>query len=106
MASNGINLQLVCSLVGFSQCLSVSQQCFPLTINQHQPGLSAQKPTSEQTEYCCQAKHIVIIMPSYGTFTCTLYLPAVLNIFSFLITPYDTMHLAGVELVTVSSLLA
>jgi hypothetical protein len=32
---------------------------------------------------------IVIIMPSYGTFTCTLYLPVVLNIFNFLITPYD-----------------
>jgi len=36
------------SLVGFSQDLSASQQCFPLTPNQHQPGLSAQKPTSEQ----------------------------------------------------------
>jgi len=39
-----------CSLVGFSQGLSASQQCFPLTTNQHQPGLSAQKPTSEQAE--------------------------------------------------------
>jgi hypothetical protein len=45
---------------------------------------------------------IVIIMPSYGTFTCTLYLRVVLNIFSFLITPYDTFLL---ELVTVSSLM-
>ena len=25
-------------------------QCFPLTTNQHQPGLSAPKPTSEQAE--------------------------------------------------------
>ena len=30
-----------CSLVGFSQDLSVNQQCFPLTTNQHQPSLSA-----------------------------------------------------------------
>ena len=37
-----------CSLVGFSQGLSVSQPCFPLTTNQHQRGLSAHKPTSEQ----------------------------------------------------------
>jgi len=36
------------SLVGFSQGLSASQYCFLLTINQHQPGLSAQKPTIEQ----------------------------------------------------------
>jgi len=40
-----------CSLVGFSQGLSVSQQCFSLTTNQHQSGLSAQKHTSEQAEY-------------------------------------------------------
>ena len=37
-----------CSLVGFSQDLSAMIQCFPLTANQHQPGLSTQKPTNEQ----------------------------------------------------------
>jgi len=37
-----------CSLVGFSQGLSASQQCFSLTTSQHQLGLSAQKPTNEQ----------------------------------------------------------
>jgi len=37
-----------CSFVGFSQSLSANQQCFPLTTNQHQPDLSAQKSTSEQ----------------------------------------------------------
>ena len=42
--------QLVCSFIGFSQDLSVSQQCFSLTINQHQSDLSAQKPTSEQVK--------------------------------------------------------
>ena len=36
-----------CSLVGFSQGLSAMIQCFPLTTNQHQSDLSAQKPTSE-----------------------------------------------------------
>jgi len=40
-----------CSLVGFSQGLSASQQCFSLTTNQHQPGLSAQKPTSEHAHW-------------------------------------------------------
>jgi len=42
--------QSACSFVGFSQGLSASQQYFPLTTNQHQPGLSAQKLTSEQAE--------------------------------------------------------
>jgi len=36
------------SFIGFSQSLSASQQCFLLTTDQHQPGLSAQKPTNEQ----------------------------------------------------------
>jgi len=36
-----------CSLIGFRQSLSASQQCFSLTTNPHQPNLSAQKPTSE-----------------------------------------------------------
>ena len=44
-------LYTACLLVGFSQDLSTSQQCFPLTTNQHQPGLSAQKPTSEKAVY-------------------------------------------------------
>ena len=48
---NRDNKESVCSLVGFSQGLSASQQCFSLTTNQHQPGLSFQKPTSEQAEY-------------------------------------------------------
>jgi len=39
-----------CSLVGFSQGLSAIVQYFPLTTNQHQPSLSAQKPTSEQPD--------------------------------------------------------
>jgi len=39
-----------CSLVGFSQGLSVMVQCFSLTTNQHQLGLSAQKPTSEHAD--------------------------------------------------------
>jgi len=42
--------QPACSLVDFSQSLSISQQCFSLTTNQHQPNLSAQKPTSEQAQ--------------------------------------------------------
>ena len=42
--------QAACSLVGFSHGLSASQQCFSLTTNQHQPGLSAQKLTNEHTE--------------------------------------------------------
>ena len=37
-----------CSLVSFSQGLSVMIQCFFLTTNQHQSDLSAQKPTNEQ----------------------------------------------------------
>ena len=44
-------VQSVCSLVGFSQGLSAIIQYFPLTTNQHQSSLSAQKPTSEQAEY-------------------------------------------------------
>ena len=46
----------VCSLVGFSQGLSASQQCFPLITNQHQPGLSAQKPSSEQALFSLSLK--------------------------------------------------
>ena len=46
----GIKNQTFCSLVGFNQGLSASQQCFPLTTNQHQPDLLAQKPTSEQAQ--------------------------------------------------------
>ena len=42
------------SLVGFSQSLSASQQYFSLTTNQHQPGLSAQKPTNEHADCCMQ----------------------------------------------------
>ena len=38
------------SLVSFSQGLSAMVQYFPLRTNQHQPGLSAQKPTSEQAD--------------------------------------------------------
>jgi len=40
----------ISQLVGSSQGLSASQQCFPLTTNQHQSGLSVQKPTSEQAD--------------------------------------------------------
>ena len=40
----------VCSFVDFSQSLSINQQCFSLTTNQHQSNLSAQKPTSEQVD--------------------------------------------------------
>jgi len=40
----------VCSLIGFSQNLSVNQQCFSFTTNQHQSDFSIQKPTSEQTD--------------------------------------------------------
>ena len=47
-----------CSLVGFSHDLSASQQYFPLTTNQHQPDLSAQKPTSEQVDRRDRAKII------------------------------------------------
>jgi len=39
-----------CLLVGFSQDLSVMLHDFSLTINQHQPNLSAQKPTGDQTD--------------------------------------------------------
>ena len=46
----------VSSLVGFRQGLSASQQYFPLTTNQHQPSLSAQKPTSEQTTHLMPAR--------------------------------------------------
>jgi len=38
------------SLVSFSQGLSAMVQYFLLRTNQHQPGLSAQKPTSEQAD--------------------------------------------------------
>jgi len=48
---NQISYHPACSLVGFSQGLSANQQCFPLIINQHQSGLSAQKPTSEQADH-------------------------------------------------------
>jgi len=40
-----------CSLVGFSHGLSAMVQYFPLIINQHQPGLSAPKLTSEQADW-------------------------------------------------------
>ena len=39
------------SLIGFSPRLSIMVQYFSLTTNQHQPALSAQKPTSEQAGY-------------------------------------------------------
>ena len=48
-----IIVQSACSLVGFSQSLSDMIQYFSFTTNQHQPGLSAQKPTSEQAECLC-----------------------------------------------------
>ena len=53
MGSNQMQdcVQPAYSLVGFRQSLSASQQCFSLTTNQHQSGLSVQKPTSEQAEY-------------------------------------------------------
>jgi len=48
-------LHRILSAVGFSQGLSASQQCFSLTTNQHQPGLSARQTTSEQAVYLlCQ----------------------------------------------------
>ena len=66
---------LACSLVGFSQGLSASQQCFPLTTNQHQPGLSVQKPSSEQTDWllsftrrACQTRSICTA-DSYSIFS-------------------------------------
>ena len=40
-----------CSLVSFSHGLSAMVQCFSLTTNQYQPGLSAQKPTNEQADH-------------------------------------------------------
>ena len=39
-----------CSFIGFSHGLSTRQQYFPLTTNQCQPGLSAQKPISDQVD--------------------------------------------------------
>ena len=42
--------QSPCSF-GFSHDLSVGQQYFSLTTNQHQPDLSAPKPTSEQADH-------------------------------------------------------
>ena len=53
-------IQSVCSLIGFSQGLLASQQCFSLTTNQHQPGLSAQKPTSEQAK--CSDTHFTVYL--------------------------------------------
>ena len=57
-------LILACSLVGFSQGLSASQQCFSLTINQHQSGLSAQKPTSEHALYMSKFSQLMTLLNS------------------------------------------
>jgi len=53
-----------CSLDGFSQGLSTMIQCYPLTTNQHQLGLSAQKPTSEQADVLLSMlKKIMFLSP-------------------------------------------
>jgi len=54
-----------CSLVGLSQDLSAMIQCFPLTTNQHQPGLSVQKPTSEQAEYLNNFRNYLLTSTIY-----------------------------------------
>ena len=56
-----------CSHVDFSQGLSASQQYFPLTINQHQPSLSAQSEGRRRDvsgmDQWSKAKTIIVGMP-------------------------------------------
>ena len=59
-----------CSFVDSSQGLSVSQQYFSLTTNQHQPGLSTQKPTSEHALKLLEKENRKSKMALHASFCC------------------------------------